>query len=147
MFMANRWGNSGWLYLGGLQNHCRITPKLLSISLAYDIVMVSAIHQHEMAIVIHMSPPSWISLLSLSPSYPSRLSQSTGFGFAVSYSKFPLAIYFTYGHVYVSTLLSQIIPPSPSPLCPKVCSSCLHLLCFPTSSIISTIFLDSIYMC
>ena len=22
-FMANRWGNSGWLYLFGLQNHCR----------------------------------------------------------------------------------------------------------------------------
>ena len=22
-FMANRWGNSGWLYLGGLQSHCR----------------------------------------------------------------------------------------------------------------------------
>ena len=22
-FMANRWGNSGWLYFGGLQNHCR----------------------------------------------------------------------------------------------------------------------------
>ena len=23
LFMANRWGNSGWLYFGGLQNHCR----------------------------------------------------------------------------------------------------------------------------
>ena len=22
-FMANRWGNSGWLYFFGLQNHCR----------------------------------------------------------------------------------------------------------------------------
>ena len=22
-FMGNRWGNSGWLYFGGLQNHCR----------------------------------------------------------------------------------------------------------------------------
>ena len=22
-FMANRWGNSGWLYFGGFQNHCR----------------------------------------------------------------------------------------------------------------------------
>ena len=22
-FMANRWGNSGWLYFSGLQNHCR----------------------------------------------------------------------------------------------------------------------------
>ena len=22
-FMANKWGNSGWLYFSGLQNHCR----------------------------------------------------------------------------------------------------------------------------
>ena len=31
-----------------------------------------------------------------------------------SYSKFPLAIYVTYGNVYVSMLLSPFIPPSPS---------------------------------
>ena len=40
--------------------------------------------------------------------------------------------------------------PSPHPLfpplCPKVCSSCLHFLCCSASRIISTIFLDSIYM-
>ena len=30
----------------------------------------------------------------------------------VSHSKFPLAIYFTYGNVYVSMLLSQFVPPS-----------------------------------
>lgn len=33
---------------------------------------------------------------------------------SVLYSEFPLAIYFTYGNVQVSMLLSQIIPPSPS---------------------------------
>ena len=32
----------------------------------------------------------------------------------VSHSKFPLSICFTYGNVYVSSLLSQFIPPSPS---------------------------------
>ena len=32
------------------------------------------------------------------------------------------------------------------PLCLKVCSLCLCLLCFPAIRIISTIFLDSIYM-
>ena len=26
-FMANRWGNSGWLYISGLQNHCRWSLK------------------------------------------------------------------------------------------------------------------------
>ena len=46
--------------------------------------------------------------------HPSRLSRSTGFGFPASYSKFPRAIYFTYGSVCVSVLFSQLIPPSPS---------------------------------
>ena len=69
--------------------------------------MVSAILQHETAMGIHMSPPSLL--------YPFRLSQSTGFGFPALHSKFPLAIYFTYGEVYVLILLSQVISPSPSP--------------------------------
>ena len=46
-----------------------------------------------------------LSLLNLplppTPSHSSRLPQSTGFKFPVSHSKFPLAIYFTYGNVYV----------------------------------------------
>ena len=41
-------------------------------------------------------------------------------GGGVWYSKFPLVICFTYGNVYVSVLLSQFVPPSPSPLEPKV---------------------------
>ena len=32
------------------------------------------------------------------------------------------------------------------PLCPKVCSLCLCLLCCPAHRTVSTIFLDSIYM-
>jgi len=59
--------------------------------LLYDIVMVSAIHRHESATGIHMSPPS--------PSHPSRLSQSTGLGFPVSYGKFPLVIYVKHSYV------------------------------------------------
>ena len=50
------------------------------------------------------------------PSHHSRLSQSTGFGFSVSYSKFLLVIYFTCSNVCVSVVFSQIIPPSLSPL-------------------------------
>ena len=37
--------------------------------------MASAIHQHESAIDIHISPPSWTSLSPPTPSHPSRLSQ------------------------------------------------------------------------
>ena len=55
--------------------------------------MVSAIHKHESATGIYMSSTSWITLPRPSASHPSRLSQSTGFGFPASYSKFPLAVY------------------------------------------------------
>jgi len=68
-------------------------------------MLVSAIHHHESAIDIHMSPPSQLS----------RLSQSTRFELQVSYSKFPLAICFTYGNPRVSMSLFQFVPPSPSP--------------------------------
>ena len=49
---------------------------LMERSLLANIVLVSAIYQHESAIGIHMSSPSWNSLLPLIPSHPSRLSQS-----------------------------------------------------------------------
>ena len=35
---------------------------------------------------------------------------------SVSHSKFPLGIYFTYGSVHISMLLSEFIQPSPSPI-------------------------------
>ena len=43
----------------------------------YIDVLVSAIYQHESAVGIHMSPPSWASLPPPTPSHPSRLSQNT----------------------------------------------------------------------
>ena len=65
------------------------------------------------------------SLLNLppTPSHPSRLSESTGFELPASHSKFPLAIYFPYGNVYVLMLLSRFIPPSSFPTVPaSLCS-------------------------
>ena len=50
----------------------------------------------------------------------------------------------TAARVYVSVLLSQLIPPSPSPC---VHSLCLSLYSCPTHRFICTIFLDSICMC
>ena len=63
---------------------------------------------------------------------------------------FPLAVYFTFGSVYMSMLLSHFVPacPSPSP-CPQVHSLHLCLYSCPAPRFIRTIFifLDSIYMC
>ena len=44
--------------------------------LLYRILLFSVKPQHESAIGIHVSPPSWTSLPSPSPSHPSRLMQS-----------------------------------------------------------------------
>ena len=53
------------------------------------------------------------------PSHPSRMSQSTSFGFPASYSKLPQALCFTYGNVYVSVVFSHSILTSSSPPVPK----------------------------
>ena len=79
--------------------------------------MVSSIYQHEWATSLHILLPYWTFLPPPSPSHPSRLSQSTSLEVPASYNKFPLAIYFTYGDVYVSMLLSQIIPTFSFPHC------------------------------
>ena len=66
-------------------------------------------------------------------------------------SCFPLAIYFTFGTVYMSMPLSHFAPAYPSQsLCPQVHSLCLRLYSCPAPGFFRTIFfffLDSIYMC
>ena len=56
-----------------------------------------------------MSPPSWISLPSSSPPHPQPFAESM-FEVPESYSKFPLAIYFTYGFVNVYVTFSIGLP-------------------------------------
>ena len=74
--------------------------------------MVFAIHWHESAMgVPYMCPPPWTPLPPLSLSPPSGLSQSTGFECPVSCIQLGLVIYVTYGHIRISLLFSQIIPP------------------------------------
>jgi len=64
-----------------------------------------------------------------------------------SYNKFPLAIYFTYGNVYMFQCYSRNLSHSLLPrLCPQVCFLCLCLYCWPTNRS-RAIFLDSTYMC
>ena len=82
---------------------------LIGRILLYNIVMALAIHQHESAIGMHVSLPSWTFLLP-APPHPSMMSQSTGFGFPASYIKLSLAVYFTYGDAYISVLVPESHP-------------------------------------
>ena len=103
--------------------------------LLYNIVMVSAIHQHESATGIYVT-----SLLKPppipTPSHPPGSHRA----------KFPLAICFTHGEVYVSMLLSQFVPPSPLPSASTGLFSVSASPLLPCR-VISTIFLDSTHMC
>ena len=77
----------------------------------YNIVLASAIHRCD-------QPQVYICPLPPEPSShlpPLWVVTEHWLEFPVSHSKLPLAIYFTYGNVYISKLFSQLIPPSPSP--------------------------------
>ena len=69
----------------------------------------------------------WVGDLTISPS--------------AAFFSFFTSIYFTYGNVYVSVLLSQFAPPSLSPAVSKVCSLCFHLSSCPANQYRSFYFI------
>ena len=89
---------------------------------------------------IPISPPCCISFPP-SLSHPSSWTQSTKLISLVLCGCFPLAIYFTFGSVYMSMPLSHFVPayPSPSP-CLQVYSLRLHLYSCPAPKFFKTIF-------
>ena len=96
---------------------------------------------------IPIFPPSCVSLPP-SLSHTSRWSQRTKL-ISLCDAVASLAIYFTFGSVYMPMLFSHFIPAYPSPsLCPQVHSLHLRLYSCPTHRFVrTTFFLDSIYMC
>ena len=114
--------------------------------MVYRIVLVSAVHEHESAIGIHYVR----SLLNLSPTslpIPPLLVVTEHQVWAPCVTQqIPPAIYFTYHNVYVSALLFQSVPPSPSP---AVFTSpfSVSVSPLPVNRFIGTIFLDSTYIC
>ena len=66
--------------------------------LLYRILLFSVKYQHESAIGVHMSPPSWTFLPSPSASHPSSWYRAPVW-VPWDNNKFPLAINFTYGNV------------------------------------------------
>ena len=91
------------------------------------ILFVSAILQHGSAVGIHMSSPSWTSLPPPTPSDSSILSQSPGLS-SLSHTVNPHWRSILHMLLYVSMLLSPLVPPSPS-YPPHTCPLCLHLHC------------------
>ena len=114
-------------------------------------MLISAIQQHESAIGIRMSPPSWSSPSTSHPLLPLQAVAEHGFELPVSHSKSSPAVYFTYDGAYVqcpvqfSRLIvssslqphglqhSRLPCPSPTPgACSNSCPS--SRWCHPTIS-------------
>ena len=111
--------------------------------LLYNISLVSAIHQHESAIGIHMSPPCWNTLPS---SHPSVMLQSPSLN-SMSHTGNSHWLTFLWWCICLNASLSNCPthPLFPS-MCPQVCSLCPYHHCCPTNWFISATFLDSLYM-
>ena len=97
--------------------------------------MVSAIHQHESATSIHVSPP--LEPASRLPLHRTCLVVTEHWlWFSMSYSEFPLAVYLTYDWVifhcvYVPQLLHPFI-------CQWTSQGCFHVLAIVNSASVNT---------
>ena len=113
--------------------------------LLYRTVVVFAIHAHESATGVHVSP-SWTPLPPPSPSHPSGSSQCTGPEHPVSCIE-PGLQSILHMVIYMFQCYSlKLSHPHLLPQSPKVCSLHLCLFCCLTYRVIVTIFLNSIYI-
>ena len=114
--------------------------------ITYNIVVVSVI-QHELAISIHMSPPSWTSSHFLPHLTPLGCHRALDLGsLQHTANSYWLSILHLVMYMFQCSSLksSHILLPL---LCPKFCSLCLSLLFCHASRIISTTFVYSlVYM-
>ena len=107
---------------------------------------------NQLYIYIYPHLPSLLHLPPTLPIPPLQVVTRHRADLPVLCSCFPLAIYFTFGSVYMPLPLSHLVPayPSPSP-CPQVHSLRLRLYSCPAPRFFRTIFflffLDSIYRC
>ena len=113
--------------------------------LLYRILLFSVKPQHESAIGIH-NIPSLLDHPPISlPIPPFWVNTEPLFKFPEPYSKFLLAIYFTYGNVSFHIAFAiHLTLSSPHPMS---ISLCLFLHCCPVNKFFRTIFLDSVYVC
>ena len=104
---------------------------------------------NQLYVYIYPHIPSLLSLPCTLPIPPLQVVTKHRGDISVLCGCFPLAIYFTFGSVYMSMLLSHFVPASPPPPCPQVHSLRLRLYSCPAPRFMRTnfYFLDSIYMC
>ena len=81
--------------------------------IGYNVGLISVIHQHELTIGVHTSPPFWISLPPPAHSHPSKLLQSPVWVPWVI-QQIPIGCLFIYVSVCASMLPSPFISPFPS---------------------------------
>ena len=77
----------------------------IGVQLLYNGVLISAVQRSESAMCIPISPPSWTSLPPQPPIPPIQVITERQAELPVLYSRFPLAICFTHGSVYMSILI------------------------------------------
>ena len=106
--------------------------------LLYNIVKFFAICQHESAIGIRISPPSWTPLPPLSPSHPLGCRKALALGSLHHTSSFHwLSVLQVVVYRFQCCSLKSSHPLLP--LCLKVCSLWSCLLCCPAGRIISNL--------
>ena len=79
----------------------------------YNVVLVFTIQQHESAVSIHVPPP--LGPPSRRPIPPLQVITEPQAELPGLHSGFPSAVYVTRGSVYISALLSLLVPPSSPP--------------------------------
>ena len=105
-------------------------------------MMVFSVHQHELTMGIHVSPPSWSPLPP--PSHPILLGCPTALALGALFHALNLHQSSTLHTVMYHSLKSS--HPCLPLLSPKVCYLHLCFLCWPTCRITGSVFLSSIYI-
>ena len=127
-----------------LENVMSLFFFLIAVSFLFDAVLLSALtmvwasHQYTDSPSLLSLPPSRMPALCVITEHPAEV--------PVPYSSFPLAVYFTHGHVYISLPFFPFVPPVPSPMCLHLRSLHRHLCSRPANSFTCSLILGPPYM-